>query len=47
LTTLLAGGNVRRRLANHPGIGSSVRGGVSFDSCSSMSTYFFSITGHA
>jgi hypothetical protein len=47
LTIESADGCERRRAANHPGAGSILRGTGSCDSCCSMSTYFFSITGHA
>jgi len=45
-TTSSAGRCDRRRRANHPSGGSIVRVDFSRDSCCSMSTYFFSITGH-
>src|SRR5689334_473446 len=46
-TTSSAGGCDRRRRVNQPAVGSIVLGDFSRDNCCSMSTYFFSITGHA
>ena len=47
LTIESAGGRFARRRVNQPGIGSIVFCAGVFDSCSSMSTYFLTITGHA